>query len=177
MREIDRKGYPYDYEVETKLALDQYVTKALEILFEAKSNTTLLQGQASYKNPTLDSPVPLSDSSSDYGLAKSVFYVMHTGYRSILPVIEARAVELVKKVEYFDNYTQLAIDWLDIISAIFILLVHMLLAVVVQMIQENKVRVLALYSEVRVSHVKESLLKCTDYYHFITLTTKATRAE
>lgn len=111
----------------------------------------------------------MSDDGGDYVISKSVFYVMHTGYRALLPIVEIRAIEMVHTLERFSLYTQVAIEWMDLVSAIFILVVHMLLAVVVQMIQENKVRVLSLYSEVRVSHVKDSLLKCTDYFQFISL--------
>lgn len=44
VREIDRKGYPYDYQIQTKLALDQYVTKALELLFESRISLANLRG-------------------------------------------------------------------------------------------------------------------------------------
>lgn len=107
----------------------------------------------------------------DYSLAKSIFYVMSTGYRSLLPIIESRVTLLLFRLSNFSMFTLQAIKWLDIVSAIFILLVHMMLAVVVQMIQENKVRVLSLYSEVRVSLVRESLLKCQKYNNFIAVRT------
>jgi hypothetical protein len=95
--------------------------------------------------------------------------VLSTGFRALLPLIESKASQLLAALDAFSLYTQLAIKWVDVVSAIIIILVHMLLAVVVQMIQENKVRVLALYSEVRVSQVKDSLNKCTSFHQYMSL--------
>ncbi len=44
--------------------------------------------------------------------------------------------------------SELALEVLDFLSVAFIILVHLSLAVVVQLIDDNKLRVLALYSEV-----------------------------
>ena len=85
---------------------------------------------------------------------------MSTGYRSLLQVTQDRQARYIENLQNFSLYTFLAIQWLDIASAIVIIIVHIMLAAVIQLIEENKVRVLLMYSEVHIGDVKDSKHRC-----------------
>ena len=67
----------------------------------------------------------------------------------------------------FTQYTVDAIPWIDGIAIVAVVIVHALLGVVIQLVEENKVRVLALYSEVKVADAKEALIKCQRYMQYL----------
>lgn len=80
-----------------------YITKALEVVFDGNLSSLNLRMQAPFVNPTSSSPVnmkvtldpnlPASNNAllaGDASLAKSAFYVMLTGWRSLLSLLQGR---------------------------------------------------------------------------------------
>jgi hypothetical protein len=94
---------------------------------------------------------------------------MSSGYRSLLPQLFTHASQALASLLETSTPAYSGIRYLDVATFILVALAHMLLAVVVQIAQDNKVRVLALYSEVRVKDVRLSLLKCQIFARQIAL--------
>jgi len=63
--------------------------------------------------------------------------------------------------------SKLTLEVLDFLSVTFIIIVHLSLAVVVQLIDDNKLRVLSLYSEVSIGEAQDSLRSCMVFNNYM----------
>eukprot|EP00347_Sterkiella_histriomuscorum_P015498 403356802 len=161
--EIDGQGKEYSYDMKFNLALSQYIVRSIEIL---NRNMTDL------RMPVLDWSVNKTQQNKtiyyqNINVFVSAYFIINTGYKSLLRMIYNQTHDTIIDLSQQQSSSMQLVLLISIIAIVILLSAQIIMIIVIQIVQNNKVRVLSLYSEIKVEDANESLVKCKKFHAYL----------
>ena len=90
----------------------------------------------------------------------SAFFIINTGYKTLNPKMYYEAISTFDEVIGLNNSSRVALIWLSSFSIIVLIGCNALLILAIWLVENDKVEVLSLYSEIKVGDARLSMKKC-----------------